>query len=163
MPLVESAHLGWIEAGDIAEGLRDFLDQLPELVISQLARFDWEGFYQDTWLYEPREVLQRLAQHLPSDNSQDVSRTPRKRGFDPDMENHLKVARTVAEWGPEWKRDLPQICVKLDDLGVPHSEQWAGWRSALEAGKKEGVVKAIEYRLRMVKAKSGTSTPKVFP
>jgi hypothetical protein len=162
-PLVESVHLEWIEAGEIAAGLRDFLDQLPELVISKLARFDWEGFYQDTWLYEPRDVLPRLPQHLPSDISQDVSQTPRKRGFDPDMENHLKVASIVAECESDWKGNLPQICVKLDDLEVPYPEQWAGWRRALETGKQDLVIKAIQYRLRMVKMKSRAPTPRVFP
>jgi hypothetical protein len=162
-PLVERAHLEWSKTDEIAAGLRNFLDQLPAPLVCELSRFDWPGFYEDTWLYEPREVLQRLPQHLPSDMSQDVSRTQRKHGFDADMENHLKVAAVAKEYGPEWKGNLPQICVKLDDLEVPHAEQWVGWRSALETGKQDLVIKAIQYRLRMVKTKSGTPTPKVFP
>lgn len=157
-PLIESAPIDWSGTDEIAALLCAFLDQLPDRVVSELSKFDWQGFYQDTWLYEPLEVINRLPQHLPRDLSLTAGRAPRKHGFDPDMENHVKVAGVVTTHGPDWKQDLPQICAELDDLGVPHPEEWAGWSSALETGKQERVIKAIQYRLMMVKKKSATPT-----
>ncbi len=156
IPLVESAHLTYGAADEIASQLSDFLDQLPEPMVLELSKFDWSGFYEDTWFYEPAAVVKRLPQHLPQDITMGASR-PRKRGFDPDMENHCKVSNVVKGY-PDWKKNLSHICAELDDSDVPYPEQWSGWRNAIATGKQERVIKAIQYRLMMVKKRS-ESTP----
>jgi len=143
------------DTDEIAAGLRDFLDQLPEPLVRQLSKFGWDEFYEDTWLYEPDEVLRRLPQHLPPDITTVLTRPPRKHGFDADMENHLKVASVVNAYGPDWKKNLPRICAELDNLSVPHPDHWGGWTNAVATGKQERMIKGIQYRLMMVKKKSG--------
>ena len=154
IPLIESAPGTYWAHDEIASQLSEFLDQLPEPMVLELSRFDWSGFYADTWFYEPAEVVQRLPQHLPQDII-GASR-PRKHGFDADMENHCKVSTVVRRY-PDWKKNLTQICAELDDLGVPYPDQWDGWGDAIATGKQERVIKAIEYRMMMVKKRSGNA------
>ena len=67
------------------------------------------------------------------------------------MENHRRVFNVVAKYGPDWKDSLPAICDELDEVQARHPDEWGGWKEALDAGKRERVIKAIQYRLQMVK------------
>lgn len=50
----------------------------------------------------------------------------RKRGPKPDVENHNKVSLIVRDYGERWTSDdnLMEICIKLDEQGVPIPKTW---------------------------------------
>ena len=80
-----------------------------------------------------------------------------KRGPQTDMENHLKTAKIVAKFGPDWMTEdnLREVCQELDQQGVPIPKGWptrSDGRSRSWCRGRENyrnlVVKAIKDRLK---------------
>jgi hypothetical protein len=83
---------------------------------------------------------------------------PRKRGPDPDTENHKQIADIIRRFEPDWRSldKLEDICEALDNAKLPLPKSWAKWKPrkphtwmrALQL-RQRLVVQALEYRLKM--------------
>jgi hypothetical protein len=91
----------------------------------------------------------------------------------PDIENHLKVAKIVSQYGDAWDTDekLFDICTEMDDQQVPVPKPWWArpdikaqtWKTALR-NKPAAVRRAIRDHIRAAeKAKKDATGPELSP
>ena len=88
----------------------------------------------------------------------------RKRGPQPDMENHEKVVKIIRAYGENWTSDdnLLEICEELDRQEVPVPKTWATRSDGVARSWSRGrhhyqylVIKAIKDRLKAAAPAAG--------
>ena len=106
----------------------------------------------------PKSTTAPIWNRAGSSESADVPKAlARKRGPQPDMENHEKVVKIIRAYGENWTSDdnLLEICEELDRQEVPSPKTWATRSDGVARTWSRGrhhyqylVIKAIKDRLR---------------